>query len=62
MLFSFFYAILYKSKYAFSEVCPLMPDKRPFYEGARDPAFRETVRTSQDCARIREYLLSERTE
>ena len=39
-----------------------MPDKRPFYEGARDPAFRETVRTSEDSARIREYLLSERTE
>ena len=36
-----------------------MSDKRSFYEKVRDPAFWETVRTSPDYARIREYLLSE---
>lgn len=36
-----------------------MSDTRSFYEKVRDPAFWETVRTSPDYARIREYLLSE---
>lgn len=36
-----------------------MSDKRSFYEKVRDPAFWETVRTSPDYAKIREYLLSE---
>ncbi len=36
-----------------------MSDKRSFYEKVQDPAFWETVRTSPDYAKIREYLLSE---